>query len=130
VCSLTTDQQGHMHKETRKFTTMTADLQALADWLAEGGVTHLAIESTRVYWQPVYILLEGRFELYLVNPQAIKRMLRRKTDMKDVDWIATPMQHGLLQRSFTPAPEQWELRDLTRYRQSLLQERTRFVNRL
>ena len=57
-----------MHKETRKYTTMTADLQALADWLAEGGVTHVAMESTGVYWQPVYNLLEGRFELYLVNP--------------------------------------------------------------
>lgn len=130
VCRLTTNQQRRTHKETRKYTTMTADLQAMADWLAEGGVTHVAMESTGVYWQPIYNILEGRFELYLVNAQAIKRMPGRKTDMKDAEWIATLMQHGLLQGSFIPSREQRELRDLTRYRQSLVQERTRFANRL
>lgn len=130
VCRLTANQQGGTHKETRKYTTMTADLQAMADWLVEGGVTHVAMESTGVYWQPIYNILEGRFELYLVNAQAIKRMPGRKTDMKDAEWIATLMQHGLLQGSFIPSREQRELRDLTRYRQSLVQERTRFANRL
>lgn len=130
VCRLTANQQGRTHKETRKYTTMTADLQAMADWLVEGGVTHVAMESTGVYWQPIYNILEDRFELYLVNAQTIKRMPGRKTDMKDAEWIATLMQHGLLQRSFIPSREQRELRDLARYRQSLVQERTRFANRL
>jgi transposase len=130
VCRLSVDEHGQEHKEMRQYETMTADLEALADWLAEGKVTHVAMESTGVYWQPIYNLLEGRFELYLVNPQTIKRMPGRKTDMKDAEWIATLMQHGLLQRSFIPSREQRELRDLVRYRLNLVQERNRFTNRL
>jgi transposase len=130
VCCLIMDQQGHIHKETCKYTMMTADLQTLTDWLAEGGVTHVVMESTEVYWQPVNNLLEGRFELYLLNPQDIKRIPWHKTDMKHAEWIATLMQHGLLQCSFIPLLEQRELSDLTRYRQNLVQERTRFANRL
>jgi transposase len=83
-----------------------------------------------MYWQPIYNILEGRFELYLVNAQSIKRMPGRKTDMKDAEWIASLIQVGLLQRSFNPSRDQRELRDLTRYRQSLVQERNRFANRL
>jgi transposase len=130
VCRLTVEPHGTVHQELRQFATMTADLEALAAWLAEGGVTHVAMESTGVYWQPIYNILEDRFEIFLVNAQAIKRMPGRKTDLKDAEWIATLMQHGLLQRSFIPPRAQRELRDLTRYRLSLVQERGRFANRL
>lgn len=130
VCRLTMDTDDNTQTELREFSTMTDDLEALAVWLAEGSVTHVAMESTGVYWQPVHNILEGRFELFLVNAQSIKRMPGRKTDMKDAEWIATLMQHGLLQRSFVPNASQRELRDLTRYRQSLIDERNRFANRL
>jgi len=130
ACRLTVEGRDDTHPESRTFTTMTDDLRALAAWLAEGQVTHVAMESTGVYWQPIYNILEDGFELFLVNAQSIKRMPGRKTDMKDADWIATLMQHGLLQRSYIPNRQQRELRDLPRYRQSLVQERSRFANRL
>jgi len=130
VCRLTVDGSGQTHAEVRTFSTMTADLEALSGWLSEGGVSHVAMESTGVYWQPVHNILEERFEVFLVNAQSIKRMPGRKTDVKDAEWIATLMQHGLLQRSFIPPRQQRELRDLTRYRQSLTEERTRVTNRL
>ncbi len=130
VCRLTVDKQGHVAKELRQYATMTADLEAMADWLAEGGVTHVAMESTGVYWQPINNILEGRFEVFLVNAQAVKRMPGRKTDLKDAEWLATLMQHGLLQRSFIPDRQQRALRELARYRQSLVEERGRFANRL
>lgn len=109
---------------------MTDDPEELADWLAEGSVTHVAMESTGVFWQPIYNILEERFEIFLVKAQSIKRIPGRKTDMKDAEWIATLMQHGLLQRSFIPNRDQRELWDLTRYQRSLIQERSRFTNRL
>lgn len=130
ACRLTEDKNGKVQKELRSYSTMTDDLEALASWLAEGGVTHVAMESTGVYWQPIYNILEGRFEIFLVNAQSIKRMPGRKTDMKDAEWIANLMQHGLLQRSFIPDRQQRELRELSRYRQSLVEERNRFANRL
>jgi transposase len=130
ACRLTVDAQGVTRTERRKYSTMTEDLQALATWLSAGHCTHVAMESTGVYWQPIYNILEGRFELFVVNAQSIKRMPGRKTDMTDAEWIATLMQHGLLQRSFIPDRLQGELRDLSRYRLRLLQERTRFANRL
>lgn len=130
ACRLTVDAQGQTRAETRTFPTMTADLEVLAAWLAEGGMTHVAMEATGVYWQPIYNILEERFTIFLVNPQAVKRMPGRKTDMKDAEWLAVLMQHGLLQPSFIPGRDQRELRDLTRYRQSLVQERNRFANRL
>lgn len=130
VCRLTVDEQGQTEKALCEYSTMTADLQAMADWLAEGGVTHVAMESTGVYWQPINNILEGRFEVFLVNAQAVKRMPGRKTDLKDAEWLATLMQHGLLQRSFIPERQQRELRELARYRLSLVQERSRFANRL
>jgi len=130
VCRLTVDRQSVVQKELREYSTMTADLQAMADWLAEGGVTHVAMESTGVYWQPINNILEGHFEVFLVNAQAVKRMPGRKTDLKDAEWLATLMQHGLLQRSFIPERQQRELRELARYRLSLVQERSRFANRL
>jgi transposase len=88
------------------------------------------VESTGVYWQPFHNVLAGRFEVFLVNAQSIKRMPGRKTDMKDAEWIATLMQHGLLQRSLIPDKARRELRDLTRYHQSLIEEHNRFANRL
>ena len=88
------------------------------------------MESTGVYWQPIYHILEEHFQIFLVNAQAVKRMPGRKTDMKDAEWLATLLQHGLLQPSFIPPKEQRELRDLTRYRTSLMQERARFTNRI
>jgi transposase len=130
ACRLTVDEQGVTHSERRKFSSMTADLEDLAHWLAAGCCTHVAMESTGVYWQPVFNILEGRFVLFVVNAQSIKRMPGRKTDMTDAEWIATLMQHGLLQCSFIPERDQRELRDLSRYRLRLLQERTRFANRL
>ena len=99
---------------------MTADLLALADWLADEGVTHVAMESTGVYWKPVWHLLEGRFELLLVNAQHIKQVPGRKTDVKDAEWIAQLLQHGLLSPSFVPPPPIRELRDLTRQRAQLV----------
>ena len=130
VCRLTVDKAGTKRAELREYSTMPGDLEAMAGWLAEGQVTHVAMESTGVYWQPVHNILEERFTVFLVNAQTIKRMPGRKTDMKDAEWIATLMQHGLLQPSFIPSREQRELRDLTRYRQSLVEERSRFANRL
>ena len=130
ACRLQVDAQGQTHKAVRRFSTMTQDLQALSQWLTEGGCTHVAMESTGVYWQPMYHILEGHFELYLVNPQAVKRLPGRKTDMRDAEWLATLMQHGLLARSFIPPREQRELRDLARYRLSLVEERNRIANRL
>jgi transposase len=130
ACRLVVDEQGHTLQELRQFSTMTADLKSMADWLLVGGCTHVAMESTGVYWQPIHNILEDRFEVFLVNAQSIKRMPGRKTDVKDAEWIATLMQHGLLQRSFIPCRAQRELRDLTRYRQSLVEERNRFANRL
>jgi transposase len=130
VCRITTKRRGGREMMWREYSTMPDDLEALATWLAEGKVTHVAMESTGVYWHPLHNVLEGRFEIYLVNAQAIKRMPGRKTDMKDAEWIATLMEHGLLQRSYIPERSQRELRELTRYRQSLVEERNRFTNRL
>jgi len=119
-----------VRKETRTFGAMTADLLQLADWLASNGVTHVAMESTGVYWKPIYNILEGTFTVLLVNAQHIKAVPGRKTDVKDCEWIADLLQHGLLKGSFVPERPQRELRELTRYRTSLVRERTAEVNRL
>ncbi len=117
-------------KELRTFGTMTADLLELSDWLRDKRVTHVAMESTGVYWKPIYNLLEGSFELLLVNAQRIKAVPGRKTDVRDAEWIADLLRHGLLQPSFVPDRSQRELRELTRYRTSLIEEKTSEVNRL
>jgi transposase len=121
---------GQLTQESRRFGTMTADLLALADWLAEQGVRQVAMESTGVYWKPVFHLLEERFEVLLVNAQHIKRMPGRKTDQKDAEWIAQLLQHGLLAPSFVPPPPVRELRDLTRQRTQLVRDRATAANRL
>ncbi len=130
ACLVTPDATGRVHKEVRTFGTMTDELLALGDWLAEAGCTHMAMEGTGVYWKPIYNLLEGQFHLILANAQHIKAVPGRKTDVKDCEWIADLLRHGLLRASFVPDREQRELRELTRYRTSLVQERTAEVNRL
>jgi transposase len=117
-------------RQTRVFGTFTKDLLALGDWLRSCGVTHVALESTGVYWKPVWNLLEGQFEVLLVNAQHIKAVPGRKTDQKDSEWIADLLQHGLLRASFVPPTPIRELRDLTRYRASLAQEINRIANRI
>jgi transposase len=109
---------------------MTGELLALGDWLRAEGCTHVAMESTSSYWRPVYNLLEGQFELLVANAYHIKTVPGRKTDVKDAEWIADLLRHGLLRGSFIPAPEQRHLRDLTRYRTHLVEERARLTNRL
>jgi transposase len=121
---------GQPQTEVRSFGAMTADLLALGDWLAEHGVEHVAMESTGVYWKPVWHLLEGRFRLMLVNAHHIKQVPGRKTDVKDCQWIAELLQFGLLRPSFVPPPPIRELRDLTRQRTQLVAERARAVNRV
>jgi transposase len=109
---------------------MTKDLLALLDWLVSEGCTHVAMESTGVYWKPVYNILEGQFELLVVNAQHLKAVPGRKTDVRDAEWIAELLAHGLLRGSFVPPPSVRELRELTRYRTSLVRDRARTVNRL
>ena len=117
-------------RQTRAFGTFTHELLELGDWLRACGVTHVAMESTGVYWKPVWNLLEGQFEVLLVNAQHIKAVPGRKTDQKDSEWIADLLQHGLLRASFVPPSPIRELRDLTRYRASLAQEINRIANRI
>lgn len=117
-------------KEIRTFGTMTPDLLEFADWLNACGVTHVAMESTGVYWKPVWNLLEGQFQLLLVNAQHVKQVPGRKTDVKDSEWLADLLRHGLLRASFVPDRPQRELRELTRYRTTLVRERASEINRL
>ena len=118
-------------QETQTFGTMTRDLLNMADWLTEQQVTHVAMESTGVYWKPIYNLLEGSdLTLLVVNAQHIKAVPGRKTDVKDAQWIAELLRHGLLRGSYIPDRPQRELRELVRYRRSLIQERSRVVNRI
>jgi transposase len=116
--------------ETQTFGTTTPDLLALHDWLAEWSCTHVAMESTGDYWKPVFNLLEDDFEVLLVNAQHVKHVPGRKTDVCDAEWLAELLLHGLLTASFIPPRPQRALRDLTRYRTKLVQERTRVVNRV
>jgi transposase len=130
ACALTPGRGGRPIPEVRRFGTMTEDVVALGDWLAERGVTHVAMESTGVYWQPVWNLLEERFTLLLVNAHHVKQVPGRKTDVKDSEWLAQLLRLGLLRPSFVPERAQRELRELVRYRTSLTQERTAHINRL
>jgi transposase len=130
ACRIVPDGKGEWQIEVRTFGTMTDDLLKLADWLREGKVTHVAMESTGVYWKPVFNILESDFEVLLVNAKHIKFVPGRKTDVKDAQWIAELLQHGLLKASFIPKAPQRDLRELTRYRLHLVNERTREVNRV
>jgi transposase len=117
-------------RSTRTFGTTTYDLLALSDWLTSQGVTHVAMESTGEFWKPLYKGLEGNFTILVVNAQHIKNVPGRKTDVKDAEWIAELLGHGLLRGSFIPPLPQRDLRDLTRQRTLLVQERASVVNRL
>jgi transposase len=130
ACLLVTAPGGKVRQEQRSFATVTEGLLALLDWLVAAGCTHVAMESTGVYWKPIYNLLEGTLAVLVVNAQHIKQVPGRKTDVNDAAWIAGLLRHGLLRPSFVPDREQRELRDLTRYRKSLVDERTAEVNRL
>jgi transposase len=130
ACRIVPGPDGRPCKEVRTFGTTTRELLRLLDWLAEGGVTHVAMESTGVYWKPVYNLLEGAFTLLLVNAAHIKQVPGRKTDVKDSEWLADLLRHGLLRASFVPERFQRELRELIRYRTALVRERAAEVNRM
>jgi transposase len=130
ACLITPGGNKQRSKEIRTFRTFTSELLALHDWLHEAGCTHIAMEATGVYWKPAFNLLEGQFELLVVNAQHIKAVPGRKTDVRDAEWIADLLQHGLLKSSFIPPTAQRELRDLTRHRVSLVEDRARVVNRL
>jgi transposase len=130
ACRMILDEGGIWQSEVRKFGTMTTDLLALADGLRIGGVTHVAMESTGVYWKPIFNILESEFTVLLVNAQHIKFVPGRKTDVKDAEWIAQLLRHGLLKASFVPEVDQRDLRDLTRYRTKLVQTRAQEINRV
>jgi transposase len=130
ACLLTPGDGAQPIKQIRTFGTMTADLLALGDWLAAAGCTHVAMESTGVYWQPLYNLLEDEFTLLLVNAQHYQGVPGRKTDVGDAEWLADLLRHGLVRGSFVPPKPQRELRDLTRYRTQLVRERASELNRL
>src|SRR5258708_3274796 len=117
--------------QTRTFGTMTDDLILLREWLLDGGVTHVAMESTGVYWKPVFNLLENHgMELLVVNARHVKAVPGRKTDVRDAEWLAELLQHGLLKARFIPDRESRALRELVRYRRTLVEQRAHLVQRI
>jgi transposase len=133
ACRITPDPSGRQAEgilELKEFGTMTVDLLALCDWLAEAGIIQVAMESTGEYWKPVFNLLEGNFEVCLVNAAHVKQVPGRKTDKADARWLAKLMRYGLLKASFIPPQGQRDLRDLTRYRAKVVQERSREIDRV
>lgn len=130
ACVRRIESNGRLHQETRHWGTMTRDLLAMADWMAAQGVGHVAMESTGVFWKPIYNILEGRFTVLLVNARHLKQVPGRKSDVRDCQWIAQLLQYGLLKGSFIPPRSQRELRDLTRYRTQVVEEKTRTANRI
>ena len=130
ACPRWTKASGEVVSEVRTFGTTTPDLLEMMDWLNEWTVTTVAIESTGEYWKPVFNLLEGNFEVLLVNSKHVKQVPGRKTDVKDAEWLAELLSYGLLKPSYIPGKPQRDLRDLTRHRVKLVQERARIVNRV
>lgn len=130
ACRIARRLNGKREMETRTFGTMTADILSLSEWLGLADVTHIAMESTGVYWKPIWNLLEASFTLWLVNPQHIKQVPGRKTDVKDAEWIATLMEHGLLKPSFVPPAPQRALREMTRMRSTIIRQRSEMLNRV
>jgi transposase len=130
VACVICQRDGQISKQIRQFSTLTPALLELSDWLTSLGVTHVAMESTGVYWKPVYNILEGAFTLLIVNAQHMKAVPGRKTDVRDAEWIADLLRHGLIQGSFVPDLLTRQLRDLTRLRTSLVADRTRLLNRV
>ena len=130
ACVLSGAERGRVQREVRTFGTMTRDLEALSVWLRERQVEQVALESTGVFWWPVFTILEeAALSVILVNPQHIKQVPGRKTDVKDSEWLADLLRHGLVRASFIPPAEIRELRELTRYRKTLVQERSQEINR-
>ena len=130
VCVRTPGPRGGRRAQTRTFSTMTRSLQVMRDWLVECGVTVAAMESTSTYWKGAFYCLEEVMEVWLVNAAHIKAISRRKTDVKDAEWIAQLLECGLLRPSFVPPPDIRRLRMLTRYRVQLMGDRTREITRL
>ena len=130
ACLLTENESGEVRKETRHFPTMTDDLLRMKAWLIENGCTDVAMESTSVYWKPIFNILEYSMNVMIVNARLIKNVPGRKTDMNDSEWIAKLLRHGLLRNSFIPPKEIRDLRDLTRYRVKLVQNATAEKNRI
>jgi transposase len=130
VACVRLQEQRRKRTDVRSFGTTTSEILELHRWLAENGCTHVAMESTGVFWQPVFNLLEGRFVVVLANAQHIKAVPGRKTDVKDCDWLADLLAHGLIRASFIPPPEIRALRELTRHRKSLIRDRARVLNRI
>jgi transposase len=130
VCVRVVNGKGELVQEIRSFGATTPDLLELRDWLVASAVTHVAMESTGVYWKAPYYLLEDEFEVLLVNAAHLKHVPGRKTDVIDAQWIAEVLSYGLLRPSFVPPRPFRELRDLTRYRKALIRARTSEVNRL
>src|SRR5262245_3432030 len=130
VCCRIVQADGTLTTHVRTFPTTTASLLLLVDWLLSVAVTHVAMESTGEFWKPLYNLVEGTFTVLVVNAAHIKYVPGRKTDVKDAEWIAELLAHGLLRASFVPDAPQRALRDLTRQRTHLVQERARVVNRM
>jgi transposase len=130
ACVLRLQPDGSVLRQVRTFATMTAELLALDDWLSAQGVERVALESTGVYWRPVYTLIEEGRTIVLVNPQHMKAVPGRKTDVKDAEWLADLLQHGLLRASFIPPAPVRALRELTRHRRTLVQQRVQVVNRI
>jgi transposase len=127
---MVTAASGSVDKQTQTFGTTTDELLKLGDWLKAQSVSHVAMESTGVYWKPVYNLLEGLFELLVVNAQHVKAVPGRKTDVMDAEWIADLLRHGLLRGSFIPPRPQRELRELVRHRTNVVQRRAQSVNEM
>lgn len=130
ACVLRSEAGGAVHKTTRTFDTMLPGLQALRQWMLDEGCTCAAMEATGVYWKPVYNVLEDALALIVFNAEHYKALRGRKTDVKDAERIAEFLRHDLLKGSFIPARPQRELRELTRFRTALQQDRARAVNRL
>lgn len=130
ACLLVGTADKRPRKEVRTFGTTTSELESMRDWLSEAGCTHVGMESTGVYWVPVYAVLEGQFELVVGNATHIKNVPGRKTDVKDSEWIADLVRHGLIRKSFVPPKWQRRLRDLVRYRRKLVEAETAERNRL
>jgi transposase len=128
--TVTACRRNGKQQEVKTFGTTTPDLLELVDWLLEWKCTHVAMESTGDYWKPIYNLLEGSFQVLLVNAKHVKHVPGRKTDVGDAQWLAELMQYGLLKASFIPPAPQRDLRDLTRYRTKQVQERSREVSRV
>jgi len=130
ACVIHTQENGQKEQETRTFGTTTGELKELLSWLQKWDCTHAVIESTGVYWKPVYNILEDQVKVLLVNARHVKNVPGRKTDVSDAAWLADLLRHGLLRGSFVPPREQRNLRDLTRERSNLVEERAREVNRV